>query len=132
MTRNAEVEVDVSSAFVDPDGNPLSYGVSSSGPTVAAAQASGARVTLTAADEGTAAIRVTATDPGGLSATQAFSVTVAAMRVPFTDDPIVPEVTPDPRILRGPWPQFPPWLGGLARPHRAVGGVENVVLAPRA
>ena len=94
MTRNAEVEVDVSSAFDDPDGDLLSYGVSSSAPRVVAAQAAGARVTLTAVSEGTATIRVTATDPGGLSATQAFSVTVAAMRVPFTDDPIVPGVTP--------------------------------------
>ena len=94
MTRNAEVEVDVSSAFVDPDGDLLSYGVSSSAPRVVAAQAAGARVTLTAVSEGTATIRVTATDPGGLNATQAFSVTVAAMAVPFTDDPIVPGVTP--------------------------------------
>ena len=94
MTRNAEVEVDVAAAFVDPDGDLLSYGVSSSAPRVVAAQAAGARVTLTAVGEGTAAIRVTATDPGGLSATQAFAVTVTAMRVPFTDDPIVPGVTP--------------------------------------
>ena len=94
MTRNAEVEVDVSSAFVDPDGDLLSYGVSSSAPRVVAAQAAGARVTLTAVGEGTAAIRVTATDPGGLSATQTFTVTVAGMRVPFTDDPIMPGVTP--------------------------------------
>ena len=77
MTRNAEVEVDVSSAFVDPDGDLLSYGVSSSSPRVVAAQAAGARVTLTAVGEGTAAIRVTATDPGGLSATQTFAVTVS-------------------------------------------------------
>ena len=45
--------------------------------------------------EGTATIRVTATDAGGLSAVQAFRVTVGATaRVPFTDDPIVPGVTP--------------------------------------
>ena len=85
MTRNAEVEVDVSSAFVDPDGDLLSYGVSSSAPRVVAAQAAGGRVRLAwlaAVGEGTAAIRVTATDPGGLSATQTFTVTVTANRPP--------------------------------------------------
>ena len=91
---SSTLEVDVSQAFVDPDGDLLTYGVSSSAPRVVAAQAAGARVTLAAVGEGTAAIRVTATDPGGLSATQAFTVTVTAMRVPFTDDPIVPGVTP--------------------------------------
>ena len=91
---SSTLEVDVSQAFVDPDGDLLSYGVSSSAPRVVAAQAAAARVTLAAVGEGTAAIRVTATDPGGLSATQAFTVTVTAMRAPFTDDPIVPGVTP--------------------------------------
>ena len=91
---SSTLEVDVSQAFVDPDGDLLTYGVSSSSPRVVAAQAAGARVTLAAVGEGTAAIRVTATDPGGLSATQAFTVTVTAMRVPFTDDPLVPGVTP--------------------------------------
>ena len=58
--------VDVSRAFVDPDGDALTYSASSSAPRVVAASATGARVTLTAV--GTATIRVTATDPGGLSA----------------------------------------------------------------
>ena len=91
---SSTLEVDVSQAFVDPDGDLLSYEVSSSAPRVAAAQAAGARVTLTAVGEGTATIRVTVTDPGGLSAAQAFTVTVTAMRVPFTDDPLVPGLTP--------------------------------------
>ncbi len=91
---SSTLEVDVSQAFVDPDGDLLSYGVSSSSPRVVAAQAVGARVTLTAVGEGMAAIRVTAADPGGLSAAQTFTVTVGAMRAPFTDDPIVPGVTP--------------------------------------
>ena len=91
---SSTLEVDVSQAFVDPDGDLLSYGVSSSAPRVVAAQAAAARVSLTAVSEGTATIRVTATDPGGLSATQAFTVTVTAMRAPFTDDPIMPGVTP--------------------------------------
>ena len=40
------------------------------------------------------AIRVTATDPGGLTATQTFSVTVRSRSAPFTDPEIVPGVTP--------------------------------------
>ena len=91
---SSTLEVDVSQAFVDPDRDPLTYGVSSLSPGVVAVMAAGARLTLTAVSEGTATIRVTATDPGGLSAAQAFTVTVAAMRAPFTDDPIVPGVTP--------------------------------------
>ena len=94
LTLHGALTVDVSPAFVDPDGDPLIYSVSSSAPDVVTVLAAGARVTLTAVGEGAAAIRVTATDPGGLSATQAFTVTVAAMRAPFTDDPIVPGVTP--------------------------------------
>ena len=48
-----------------------------------------------AAREGAATIRVTATDPGGLSATQPFTVTVeVSVAEPFTDHPIRPGVTP--------------------------------------
>ena len=70
------LDVDVSQAFADPDGDALTYTVSSSAPRVVTVLAAGARVTLTAVAEGTATIRVTATDPGGLSATQSFTATV--------------------------------------------------------
>ncbi len=70
------LDVDVSQAFADPDGDALTYTVSSSAPRVVTVLAAGARVTLTAVGEGTATIRVTATDPGGLSATQSFTATV--------------------------------------------------------
>ena len=93
LTLPGTLTVDVSSAFVDPDGDPLTYTVSSSAPQVVTGLAAGARVTLTAVGVSRATIRVTATDPGGLSATQAFTVTVA-MRSPFTDDPILAGVTP--------------------------------------
>ena len=92
LTVHGTLTVDAS--FVDPDGDPLTYTVSSSAPEVVTVRAGGARVTLTAVDEGRATIRLTATDPGGLSAAQSFTVTVTAMRAPFTDDPIVPGVTP--------------------------------------
>ena len=72
------VDLDVSSAFADPDlGDVLTYTVSSSAPQVVTARIAGARVTVTAVGEGTAPVTVTATDPGGLSAMQTFTVTVS-------------------------------------------------------
>ncbi len=91
---DGRLTVDVSQAFDDPDGDALTYGASSSSANVVTVRAAGGRVTLTAVGRGTAAIRVTATDPGGLSASQSFRVTVEAAPAPFTDDPIRPGVTP--------------------------------------
>ena len=90
------LNVDVSRAFADPDGDALTYTVSSSPPQVVTARAAGSVVILTAVGEGSATIEVTATDPGGLSATQSFTVTVSTTTVsaPFTDDPLKPGVTP--------------------------------------
>ena len=93
MTLNAVLHLDVSSAFVDPDGDPLTYTASSWAPGVAAARTADARVTVTAMGAGRATIEVTATDPGGLNAMQGFEVVVGST-APFTDDPIVPGVTP--------------------------------------
>ncbi len=72
------VSVNASSYFSDPDGDALTYAASSSRTNVATASVSGRTVTVAGVAEGTATIRVTATDPGGLSATQSFSVTVEA------------------------------------------------------
>ena len=85
------LEVDVSAAFGDPDGDPLTYTASSSEPRVVTAGVAGARVTLTAAGIGVATIEVTATDPDGLSARQAFPAEVTA---PLPGGPIRPGVTP--------------------------------------
>ena len=73
------LDVDVSQPFTDPDGDRLSYDVSfSPRNVVAVVAAGGATVTLTAVGVGTATIRVTATDPGGLSVTLSFTVTVSS------------------------------------------------------
>ena len=89
------LKVDVSGTFIDPDGDKLSFTASSSAPQVVTARVTGTFVMLAAGREGVATIRVTATDPGGLSATQPFTVTVeVSVSVPFTDDPIRPGVTP--------------------------------------
>ena len=89
------VDVDVSGAFVDPDGDALFFTASSSAPQVVTARVTGAIVMLAAASEGAATIRVTATDPGGLSAIQSFTVTVSTtVSGSFTDDPLQLGVTP--------------------------------------
>ena len=95
LAPNRTLNVDLSRAFVDPAGDALTYTVSSSAPRVVAARAAGAMVTLTTVSEGAATIRVTATDPGGLIATQSFTVTVSTtVSGSFTDDPIQPGMTP--------------------------------------
>ena len=87
--------VDVSGAFRDPDGDPLTYGATTSAVQVAAVSVSGSRVTVTPVSDGTATVRVTATDPGGLSAAQTFTVTVGSRAtMSFTDHPLVSGVTP--------------------------------------
>ena len=85
-----EAVVDVSGAFLDPDGDPLTYAVSSSAPGVATVEmaktggSAGARgpagsmLTLTPRAAGETTVTVTATDAGGSggTATQSFRVTV--------------------------------------------------------
>ncbi|MDE0126002.1 MAG: M12 family metallo-peptidase [Bryobacterales bacterium] len=75
LALNQMLELDVSSAFADSDGDALTYTVSSS-PPVVAAHVAGTRVTLTAAGVGQASITLTAIDSGRLSATHQFLVHV--------------------------------------------------------
>ena len=70
------VTVDVSGNFSDPEGDELIYTAASSDDDIATASLSGAAVTITGVAAGSATVTVTATDPGGLSATQTFDVTV--------------------------------------------------------
>ena len=89
--------LDVSAHFTDPDGDALSHGASSSDPAVAAVSVSGSTVRVSAASRGTATIAVTATDPGGLTATHSFAVTVTtpAPDLAFTEDsPMTATVAP--------------------------------------
>ena len=83
VEEGAEVTVDVSGAFSDPDGDVLRYEATSDASSVATASVSGSDVTVTGEAPGSATITVTATDPGGLSAIQTFEVTVtSANRAP--------------------------------------------------
>ena len=68
--------VDVSSYFRDPDGDRLTYTAATSNEAVATAAVSGAQMTISAVAAGTATVTVTARDPGGLTGTQSFGVTV--------------------------------------------------------
>ena len=77
LMRHDRLDLDLSAAFADPDGDPLHYAVSSSAPEVVTVLVAGARATLAAVGTGAATVRVTAVDPGGLSATQSFAVTAA-------------------------------------------------------
>ncbi len=66
----------VSPYFTDPDGDVLAYAATSSNSAVATVEVSGDTVTVAGGAEGTATVTVTARDPGGLTATQRFEVTV--------------------------------------------------------
>ncbi len=72
------VTLDAAPYFTDPDGEPLSYGASSSEPTVASATASGSTVAIQALRDGSSTITVTAADAGGRAATQTFQVVVSS------------------------------------------------------
>ncbi len=69
-------QVDVAAYFSDPDGDALTYRARSSQETVATVRTAGSTVSITPRAKGTATITVTATDPGNLTATQQFRVTV--------------------------------------------------------
>ena len=72
----ASVTIDVSSYFSEPDGQTLTYSAASSDSGVATVTANQQIIIVLSLAPGTADITVTATDPGGLSATQSFAVTV--------------------------------------------------------
>ncbi|WP_428275833.1 Ig-like domain-containing protein [Candidatus Palauibacter sp.] len=68
--------VDVSSWFTDADGDALSYTAASSDAEVATVSVAGAVATVRAVSAGHATVTITASDPGGLSASSAFGVSV--------------------------------------------------------
>ena len=68
--------VNVTRTFVDPDGDPLSYGAYSSNEAVAIASVAGSTVNVTGVGEGAATVEVTARDSHGQSVLQTFEVFV--------------------------------------------------------
>ncbi len=91
-------EVDLMPYFADVDGDALTYRAVSSDADVATVVVTGSLLTLTPVVHGTAAVAVTAEDPGGLAATQMFTVGV------------------DDRLLRG---VLGHTLAAMARSHLA-------------
>ena len=85
----------VASSFTDPDGDVLRYSVSSSNTSRVTASISGSSLTIRAVSQGTATITVTATDPGNLSTTQEFTVTVP------NRSPVVSTDIPDQELTEG-------------------------------
>ena len=76
LTEGDGDSVDVEPNFADPDGDDLTYAAVSSDTGVVTVAVSGSSVEITAEGDGEATVTVTATDPGDLSATQSFKVTV--------------------------------------------------------
>ena len=74
--------VDASRYFSDPNGEELTYTAASSDTAVAKISYFLPTVNVIQVAAGTATITITATDPGGLSATQSFSVTVTENSAP--------------------------------------------------
>ena len=78
----SNVTIEASLYFSDANGDELTYTAASSDTAVATLSVSYAAVSVNHVGAGTATITITATDPGGLSATQSFSVTVTANSPP--------------------------------------------------
>ena len=76
LTAGETASVGVASYFNDPDGDPLTYGASTSSASVASVSVSGATLTIVGVAAGSATVTVTASDPDGLSAHQSAAVTV--------------------------------------------------------
>lgn len=70
------VTVDVAQYFSDPDGDDLTYSAAASPGGIVGLSVAGSEVAIEALAVGRPTVTVTATDAGGLSASQAFTVTV--------------------------------------------------------
>jgi len=77
MVTGTSQDIAVSSYFNDPEGEDLSYQAESSDTDVATVSVVASAVTIIAVASGSAQITVTASDPGGLTATQMFTVTIS-------------------------------------------------------
>ncbi len=87
------VTIDASLYFSDANGDQLTHTATSSDTAVATISLLDPAVTVNHVGVGTTTITITATDPGGLSATQTFSVTVTANSAP-TVVPIPTQTAP--------------------------------------
>ena len=93
--RGDSAILDLTAHFEDPDEDSLTFTPTSSDSSVARVSVSGGGLKVTAMDQGTAAVTVTAIDPGGLSASQTFEITVP------NRSPVVTDSISDQEIFRG-------------------------------
>ena len=70
------IEVELAAYFSDPDGDDLTYSATSFNTGVVTASVAGATLRAMGVGQGSAVVTLTATDPGGLSASHTFAVTV--------------------------------------------------------
>ncbi len=91
-------EADLDDHFSDPDNEELSYEATSSNTGAATASASGTGLTVTAVANGRTTITVTARDPGGLTASLDFRVTVGPQQP--NQAPVVIQQPPDEFFVR--------------------------------
>ena len=134
VEAGAKVEVNAAPWFSDPDGDPLSYQAASSNPAIAGVSVAGNIVTVQGVAQGAAKIEITASDAGGLSATQAFDVTVTtagvANRAPQADGTIpaqTVEAGAKVEVNAAPWfsdPDGDPLSYQAASAHPAVATVS--------
>ena len=87
--------LDLATYFTDPDGDSLFYAATTSNEEVAAASTEGSVVLVAAVSQGSATVAATATDPGGLSATQVFKVTVP------NREPLIVDTVPGLELVEG-------------------------------
>ncbi|MDE2876843.1 MAG: putative Ig domain-containing protein [Gemmatimonadota bacterium] len=118
LNASDAASIDVAPYFTDPDGDDLVYAAASTSTEVATATRSGSTVTVTATGAGDATITVTATDPGGLTATHRFDVTVYAGP---ESDLLILWLAANPDVLR-PGESFS--LGALVY-NRGAGGTSS-------
>ena len=89
-TPGEEYRLTLTRIFEDPDGDPLTYSVSSTNTAVAEPEIKGDTIFVATLALGSATISVTATDPEGLFATDEFEITVVTarfdIRLGWTDD----------------------------------------------
>ena len=84
-TGGRNVTLDMSSSFVDPDGDSLVYAAASTDRTVATVRLSGSLLTILPVGPGTAVATVVVRDPSGLAATQSIPVTVSPVTAVSSD-----------------------------------------------
>ena len=97
LVRDQPTTFDAAPYFSDPDGDALTYSVTSNDPLTVGVSVTGSRVTLTPLRDGTVTVTLTARDPGGLSASQTFTVTVGTGNRP----PMAVGSIPDQRMTLG-------------------------------